>query len=613
MTCYSHVRVCGLLLGLYIGSVHVAFGEPTPEQVAIIANKNSSASLAVARHYAARRGVPPGHILELDLSQHETISRTEYERDLVSPVRKLLEARHLASTIRVAVTTYGVPLRVHAPLPTDREQRWRKDASERQRFARAYLEKLPEFALKIAPTETGRSETDVSSSDGKATSAAADADQMMLERVNAAVRDAATRLERLKDRAPQDEITTWAKELTRLVLQAGGRAAFFLPGSPSGGPYGTQMDLARLKQQITLAENMIQGLTDLPSDANRKKAYQLAERMFGFQGILRLATAEIQSFSYQAGDACLDSELSLLWWDPDMYRIAGRIPNPFYYGRVLSVENPRPSIPLLMVSRLDAPTPELAMRLVDRAVETEQRGLSGKVYVDAQGLNAGGPPLEYGYYDQSLRDLASLFRRQTSYEVILDNAERRFSLPGEAPDVAVYVGWYKLRSYEDAFTFVPGAIGYHIASAEAISIHNPAELGWCKNALERGITVTLGSTDEPYLDSFPVPDEFFALFLTGRYSLVEVYTMTSRYMSWRMILFGDPLYNPWRGTHYIRELRGILRSGSIEQSDLPLSPSDLTPKDPLKAREGARQAREDLSAGITRFLKQLDQGGQRSH
>jgi uncharacterized protein (TIGR03790 family) len=356
---------------------------------------------------------------------------------------------------------------------------------------------------------------------------------------------------------------------------------------------------------------MIQELTEIPSDVNRKKAYQLAERMFGFQGILHLATAEIESFSYQAGDACLDSELSLLWWDSDMYRIAGRIPNPFYYGRILSVENPRPSIPILMVSRLDAPTPELAKRLVDHAVETEQRGLSGKVYVDAQGLNSGGSPLGYGYYDQSLRNLAALFRRRTSYEVVLDNAERRFSLPREAPDVAVYVGWYKLRSYEDAFTFLPGSIGYHIASAEAISIHNPAELGWCKNALERGITVTLGSTDEPYLDSFPVPDEFFALFLTGHYSLVEVYTMTSRYTSWRMILFGDPLYNPWRGKRYVRDLRGVLRSESTHQSDLPLAPSELTLKDPLKAREETRQAREDLSARISRFLKQLDQGGQR--
>jgi len=43
--------------------------------------------------------------------------------------------------------------------------------------------------------------------------------------------------------------------------------------------------------------------------------------------------------------------------------------------------------------------------------------------------------------------------------------------------VALYVGWYRLRHYEDAFAFNLGAIGYHIASGEAVSIHNPQEKG----------------------------------------------------------------------------------------------------------------------------------------
>ncbi|MFB3137030.1 MAG: TIGR03790 family protein [Nitrospirales bacterium] len=72
-----------------------------------------------------------------------------------------------------------------------------------------------------------------------------------------------------------------------------------------------------------------------------------------------------------------------------------------------------------------------------------------------------------------------------------------------------------------------GAIGYHIASGKAISLHNPSERGWWKNALERGITVTLGPTGEPYLDVFPPPTEFFGLLLTGRYSLIEIYYLST--------------------------------------------------------------------------------------
>jgi hypothetical protein len=114
------------------------------------------------------------------------------------------------------------------------------------------------------------------------------------------------------------------------------------------------------------------------------------------------------------------------------------------------------------------------------------------------------------------------------------------------PNVALYIGWYRLRSYEDVFSFNPGAIGYHMASAEAVTIHDPNERGWCKNALGRGITATLGSVGEPYLDAFPEPARFTRLLLSGKYPLVEVYYLTSRYVSWRMVLFGDPLYNPFK-------------------------------------------------------------------
>jgi len=253
-----------------------------------------------------------------------------------------------------------------------------------------------------------------------------------------------------------------------------------------------------------------------------------------------------------------------------------------------------------MVSRLDAPTPQLAMQMVDQAVKAEQDGLRGTVYLDARGMSPG-PVLSYGFYDQDIRDLAGLLRRLTPYEVVLENTERRFSQPGEASDVAVYVGWYRLRSYEDAFTFNPGAIGYHIASGEAVSIHDPGEPGWCKNALEHGITATLGPTAEPFLDAFPLPSEFIGLLLTGRYTLVEAYYLTTRYISWRMVLLGDPLYNPWR--------RKGLVDGQVwkdGKTALPTVPSDLPLNDPIQLKQQMRQQRETALAQINRFLEQLE-------
>ena len=277
--------------------------------------------------------------------------------------------------------------------------------------------------------------------------------------------------------------------------------------------------------------------------SQRQLIYRWTERLFGLRGVLELASAEVDLLTYTHADASLDSELSLLWWDRDLYPVAWRWGNPLFQDAMSSPED----LPILMVSRLDAPTADLAKGLVDQALQAERSGLQGTVYFDARGLKAKDATDTYGVYDQSLRDAAEVVKQQSDYRVVLDDAEATLSKPGAAPDVALYIGWYRLRSYEDAFTFKPGAIGYHMASAEAITVHDRGERGWCKNALERGITATLGSVGEPYLDAFPEPARFTTLLLTGKYSLAEVYYLTSRYVSWRMVLFGDPFYNPMRG------------------------------------------------------------------
>ncbi len=165
----------------------------------------------------------------------------------------------------------------------------------------------------------------------------------------------------------------------------------------------------------------------------------------------------------------------------------------------------------------------------------------------------------------------------------LENTEKRLSQPGQAPDVALYVGWYRLRHYENAFTFNPGAIGYHIASGEAVSIHNSKEMGWCKNALERGITVTLGPVGEPYLDAFPLPTEFFGLLYSGKYSLVEAYYLSIRYVSWKMVLFGDPLYRPWSQSVEEREQ---VAQALLRNRPFPIAPTEhvFPAIDPLQDR-----------------------------
>ena len=126
----------------------------------------------------------------------------------------------------------------------------------------------------------------------------------------------------------------------------------------------------------------------------------------------------------------------------------------------------------------------------------------------------------YGEYDQSLRDLAERLGKHTKLDVVFDDKGPLFAA-GNARTPRVYCGWYSLANYIDAFTWRPGAVGCHIASSEAVDLRQPGSRLWCPAMLERGVVATLGPTFEPYLSAFPLPDDFFPLLLTGRYTLAE--------------------------------------------------------------------------------------------
>src|SRR5262249_15600916 len=96
--------------------------------------------------------------------------------------------------------------------------------------------------------------------------------------------------------------------------------------------------------------------------------------------------------------------------------------------------------------------------------------------------------------------------------------------------------------------FVRGAVAYHIASAEAVSLRNPQAKFWCKRMLDEGVAATLGPVGEPYTIGFPKPAEFFGFLATGKYTLVECYAKTVLLTSWMTVLVGDPLYNPYGKT-----------------------------------------------------------------
>ncbi len=523
-----------ILMGMVFSFPAMAF--VSPDQVAVLVNAQSSESLDLATYYMERRGIPLANRVDLDLPMNDSISREVYEQKVLKPVREALMKKELANRMKVLVTMYGMPLRVRAPRLTAKEDEWIVDA---RGWSQSAMELLGEQEQDIVKQKASLSQSPQPSGDA-IIPLAKTVKKISSSQVRTWRKQLIEVLNELhqeiegKDTDEEKETlrATRAKIIRRILGKVGAKAD--IEGIP-------RFTVEQQRQEASV-QQILAGLMQRPSAATRTQAYALVQEAYGLWGILAFAQWEVERYQQTDGSASLDSELSFLWWESGTYPLAGRLPSPLYLGFAGKV-NDWP-LPLLMVSRLDAPTMPQAKKMIDQAISTEADSLTGTVYVDAQGMKKGRP-LSYGYYDADLRDFAKTFRRVANYPLTLENTAQRFNQPGQAPNVALYVGWYRLRHYEDAFTFNPGAIGYHIASGEAVSVHNPKELGWCKNALERGITVTLGPVGEPYLDAFPLPTEFFGLLYSGKYSLVEAYYLSKRYLSWKMVLFGDPLYRPW--------------------------------------------------------------------
>ncbi len=292
---------------------------------------------------------------------------------------------------------------------------------------------------------------------------------------------------------------------------------------------------AQLKQLRILLEQEKKAIAELEGKGQTDSAPYRNYRLGAVQ-----IQADIDRIMGRETDASVDSELSLVL--SNAYELYRWQPN--------TLRNPTAPQPFktLMVARLDGPSYGIAKGLIDKALAAEAKGLTGTAYIDSRGLF--GKDL-YSYCDQSLRDLALLVRLRTSLAVREERTAALFP-PGSCPRTALYCGWYSVGKYVDAFQFVEGAVGFHVASFEAVNLRDPNSTQWCPAMLKRGITATLGPVAEPYLHAFPEPKAFFGALFDG-HCLVEAYYLTQPFNSWQLLLIGDPLYRPFQKGRAPRE------------------------------------------------------------
>jgi len=294
------------------------------------------------------------------------------------------------------------------------------------------------------------------------------------------------------------------------------------------GKRGPLKDMEQQREELKKqADNKKKRIEQLERDnRTNSRAYQIAQTELAK---LKLAMDRING---NETSASVDSELSMvLFRTYELYR---------WQPNLLNTKVANPGDGILMVSRLDGPGDGIAKSLVDKAIKAEETGLDGIAYIDSRGITRKDL---YGDFDRSLRQLAVVTKTQMNIPVVEEPTAELFT-PGSCPRTALYCGWYSLTKYVDAFDFVDGAIGYHIASFEARNLRDPNSSQWCPSMLRDGITATFGPVAEPYLHTFPEPKAFFMKLYEGE-CLVEAYYHTKPFNSWQLLLIGDPLYRPF--------------------------------------------------------------------
>jgi uncharacterized protein (TIGR03790 family) len=569
-----------------VGLATCCWGALQPEEIVIVAARGSRESEGLARYYARVRGVPTKNLCLVDLPGSELLPREAWEAGVRPEIRKWLIDRDPEQKIRCLLTVWGVPLKI-GPAEADVQSR------EYQRFLTAerahrlkLLDVLQGSLDQITPDAavSGNSGADaLNALDGNGAAGATqtpagddapvtneksapDADDQQGTGAGPEVKPesdlvrARTRLEkslqgaqaRISKLAAGDTRRRAQLQLQQLAAAAGGSNVILqglnqqITANPDIAPTArSEFDALRGRAAAFLEVRFL--MEQMPPSIERDAmVLAILERIGGLLASVEWLDEQLKVVTQNESGASFDSELALVMW-PDDYQLLRWQPN---YLRPSYENSQLPKIyRTFMVARLDAPTLMLAKNLVDTAIKVEAEGLRGKVYLDGRGIakleDANHLPGSYGDYDRALLVTAKGIDEQTELEVKLDTSPELFQA-GACPDAALYCGWYSLAKYVDAFDWKPGAVAYHLASSEAHTLRDPASHAWCKKLIEDGVCATIGPVYEPYLGSFPRPNEFFALLLRGDLTLVECYARTSPYNSWMMTLIGDPLYRPFK-------------------------------------------------------------------
>ena len=263
-------------------------------------------------------------------------------------------------------------------------------------------------------------------------------------------------------------------------------------------------------------------------------------RVAKVDGLNETGSDQVQTL-LRRNEASVDSELSIIPQLNETTKRFGFIPNPGF--RKTDPNQISPANGVLMVTRLDGPSPQLAKTLVDKAIAAERDGLWGRAYIDLRGIKDG--KLSTG--DERLRKVGEITRR-SGFTTVVDNQPATLPVGYPASHIAFYAGWYAINVEgvfaESNVEFMPGAIAYHMHSYNGSMLRDP-HARWIGPFINKGATATFGSVFEPYLELTPDQPLFFSRLIQNGFSFGEAGYASARALSWQTVFIGDPLYRPF--------------------------------------------------------------------
>ena len=250
--------------------------------------------------------------------------------------------------------------------------------------------------------------------------------------------------------------------------------------------------------------------------------------------------ATLQSWQPGSDGASVDSELCLLGNFATSF--ASQTQNP-YFRKVEAFGDVR--MPqMMLVGRIDGPTPELCRKMIDDATVAERNGLWGRAYVDLAQKTSGG----FNVGETWLKKIVTQLNADGICTTVDYNAA---TFPNFYPmeKASLYFGWYTRTANgpfnNPNFKLKQGAIACHIHSYSAVTVRSPSA-EWVGPLVQKGAAGVLGNVYEPFLNGTTHLDVSLKRLLDG-YTLAEAAYMATPVLSWMSVVVGDPLYRPFEG------------------------------------------------------------------